>query len=393
MINYWVNRFITLKIALAVFLIAVIAVTTQSILSPGISIENIQHVYTGYNNYVIFKLSFKHMIDNQDIYVYFLDEHWDLFKYTPTFSFLMAPFYALPDPIGLFIWNAINCLFLLWGIWLFPFKKQEWKIWALIIIFIELITSIQNSQANGIMAGLIILAFSLIEKKKYIWGIFLICLSVFIKPFGVFAFAFFLFHPHKMKHALYAAVFSVILFLLPLLVISFDQLIFLYKSWLHLLSWDMDESTGLSVQGMMNTWFQFYPDKNHTLLVGLLLLILPLAQYWKWKEIDFKINYLAYILVWIIIFNHKAESPTFVIAVAGIAIWFLNSNKNIVNIILLVLVILLTVLSPTDIFPFYIRQHYIKPYVLKAVPCILVFMKILFDLCVTSNRKPAAAIE
>src|SRR5580658_9739822 len=43
---------------------------------------------TYYNNYVIFKYSFFHLIDGKNLYGIYPDDHWDLFKYSPTFAFL-----------------------------------------------------------------------------------------------------------------------------------------------------------------------------------------------------------------------------------------------------------------------------------------------------------------
>jgi hypothetical protein len=45
-----------------------------------------------YNNYIIFKQSFTHLYNHQDLYGAYSSEYWDLYKYTPTFAVLMAPF-------------------------------------------------------------------------------------------------------------------------------------------------------------------------------------------------------------------------------------------------------------------------------------------------------------
>ncbi|MBK9763995.1 MAG: hypothetical protein IPO87_11685 [Flavobacteriales bacterium] len=80
------------------------------------------------------------------------------------------------------------------------------------------------------------------------------------------------------------------------------------------------------------------------------------------------------------IFNHKAESPTFVIAMTGVALWFVRSVKNGVNIGLFVFAILFTTLSPTDIFPRPLREGLVVPFVLKGVPCILIWAKVIVDM-------------
>jgi hypothetical protein len=56
--------------------------------------------YSYYNNYIIFKQSFFHLITRQDLYIHYPQEQYDLFKYPPTFALLFAPFSMLPDFLG-----------------------------------------------------------------------------------------------------------------------------------------------------------------------------------------------------------------------------------------------------------------------------------------------------
>ena len=82
-----------------------------------------------------------------------------------------------------------------------------------------------------------------------------------------------------------------------------------------------------------------------------------------------------------------AESATFIIAISGVAIWFFTKKeKHIIDKILLTLVILFTLLSPSDIYPEFIRNEYFIPYTVKVIPCILVWIKINFEL-LTLNSK------
>ena len=101
-----------------------------------------------------------------------------------------------------------------------------------------------------------------------------------------------------------------------------------------------------------------------------------------YKKFVFKYLIVCSILIWIVIFNHKAESPTFIIAMTGVALWFVQGKKNILNIILFASALILTTLSPTDIFPTYLRKEFVNPYTLKVFPCILIWMKIIYDLLI-----------
>ena len=99
-----------------------------------------------------------------------------------------------------------------------------------------------------------------------------------------------------------------------------------------------------------------------------------------YKDYSFRLVMLSSVLVWMVIFNHMAESPTFIVAMAGVVIWFYAQKPNITNLVLLILCIVFTCLSPTDIFPPYVRKEIFQPYVIKAVPCILIWVKMIYDL-------------
>ena len=86
------------------------------------------------------------------------------------------------------------------------------------------------------------------------------------------------------------------------------------------------------------------------------------------------------------IFNFRAESPTFIIATSGIFLWFFSQKKSTVNLVLLCIVILFTSLSYTDLFPASVRDSFIEPYVIKAVPCILVWLVILAELLMVKRQ-------
>jgi hypothetical protein len=60
--------------------------------------------YTHYNNYVIFRQAFAHLVEGRDLYLHFPAEHFDNFLYSPTFAVLMAPLAPLPVWLGLVLW-------------------------------------------------------------------------------------------------------------------------------------------------------------------------------------------------------------------------------------------------------------------------------------------------
>lgn len=374
------SKFFSSKLFIALlFTLITIGITAQSFLKKNKTFDSSGLTYTHYNNYIIFKQSYFHLCENKDLYQLFPAEHWDLYKYSPSFAVLMAPMALLPDVLGLFSWNLLNVLVLFFALWKFPAATLKSRLLMLALVLIELITSTQNSQSNALIAGLLLFAFYFLEKNKLLPATLLIVLTVYIKLFGIVAFALFLLYPNKLKAALYTLFWSILILLLPLAFVSTPQLIFLYKSWFTLLQNDHGISTGLSVAGWLSTWFGL-EVKSLVVVVGVVLFCLPFYNKNYFSDLRFRILFLASILIWVIIFNHRAESATFIIAISGVAIWYFAQKPNPVNSTLLVLVILFSILSPTDLFPKLIREKYVVPFVLKAVPCIAIWIKITYDL-------------
>jgi hypothetical protein len=335
--------------------------------------------YTQYNNYVIFKQSFHHLSHGKDLYSLYPGEHWDLYKYSPAFALLMAPLAFLPDLAGLTIWNLLNTLVLFFALSKLPFRNRNVFLGMMGFLLIEMLTATQNSQSNCLIAGFILLAFVLMEDNKPALASLLIVSTVFIKIFGIVALLIFLLYPQKLKSALWTALWTLLFLILPLLVISPVQLLEQYQSWFRLLVNDRSAWEGLSLAGVLDKWFDL-EFRNGSILTGAVLFLAPLIRVSEFRNYNFRLLFMASTLIWMVIFNFRAESATFVIAVAGVAIWYFFQDRNWVNTSLLILVLIFTVLSPTDLFPRQLRKELVIPYALKAVPCILVWIKIQVDL-------------
>jgi len=372
-------------------LISIIAATQGLTAGPKIYVPG-GRPYIDYNNYRIFKFSFYHLLQGRDIYQLFPDDHWDLYKYSPAFALCFGLLSWMPDAIGLVLWNLINALCLFAGVRLLPGLTTEKKSWILLFCVLEMLLSIQNTQSNGLMAGLVVLAFALAERRRYILSTLCIVFSFYIKIYGGLAFVFYLFYPEKLKLMGWSLFWMVFFAVVPLVVVSGSQLLFLYKSWLHLLVNDRSASIGLSVMGLLETWFKVNISKNLVALVGLLLFLVPLMYVRRYNDLTFRLLYLASTLIWMVIFNHKAESPTYIIVMSGIGIWYFCQAPDPVNRILLILAFLLISMSISDLVPAPIRNGFIRPYGIKAVMGIVIWCKILYQQ-LTLRYTPALVAE
>ena len=374
------------KIFIIFFTVLALTASIQSLLS-GTGSPQKNKDYNKSNNFMIFKNSFHHLVNNEDLYAAYPEEAWDIYKYTPTLSVFFGVFELLPHWTGLIIWNLINTLMLLFAVYYLPNLGKLGKGMILLIVSIDLMTSVQNGQSNGLIAGLLVFSFGLLENKKYLLAAFCIVFSAFIKPFGIVGFAMFLLYPKMWKLIFYSVLWTVLFFLLPLLFVSISQYHNLILNYLNMMGHDHSTLMGYSMMGWLNSWFHIEVDKNIVVLTGAIIFLIPLYKFSQYKNYDFRLLTLTSILIWVVIFNHMAESPTFIIAMTGIALWFIRGEKNIFNIVLFVLAFIFTSLSLTDIFPKFIREDFFRPYSIKAFPCIIIWFKIIYDMIMMKKEK------
>jgi hypothetical protein len=289
------------------------------------------------------------------------------------------------------LWNLLNTLVLFFAIRNLPEVRPRSKALILWFIFLEMLGSIQNAQSNALMAGLIVAGFNAKHSGKEWAAALFIMLSTFVKIYGAVALVLWLIYPGKARYALYTILWALLLFAAPLVVVSPRHLIFLYSSWVHLLQADHVGLNGLSVQGQLYFLFGRCLPDTWVMLSGALLFLLPFVRIRSYGATAFRILILASSLVWVIIFNHRAESPTFIIAITGVALWYFTQPKTALNLTLLVIAFVFSSLSPTDIFPPWVRHHIFQPYSVKVMPCILVWVKIEYDLLFSRFQKDTAS--
>ena len=162
-----------------------------------------------------------------------------------------------------------------------------------------------------------------------------------------------------------------------MLFYSPEQFIVLYQQWFESLARDHNINSGLSVMSLMSSVLHYNGPIYYTQFAGIFMLLVTMLFVLirnNYEEVKF--FFLAYIMIWVIIFNHTAESSTYIIASTGAAIWYVNSKKTILDRILIIITFILTVLSPSDIFPAYLRKNFVIPYSLKVLGPMLIFIKI-----------------
>ena len=331
------------------------------------------------NNYRIFYYSLYHLIDGLSLYNEYPAQYSDHFHYAPTFAALFAPVFALPFSMGLFLWH-----FLFAGVWVLaiykmPFTHQQ-KIFAYWFGLQELFTSLVNSQTNPLIAAIPLFTFLCLEKRQVFWAAFFIVLGFNIKIYSLVAAALFLLYPRKIWFLGSLLLWGIVQALLPLLFTTPARLLWQYERWVNQLfiKSENDKWANTSIHRLVHTFVS--PDIDTPIIIGagIILFCTVYIHVEKFKQQSFRMLLIASILIFQVIFNPVAESPTYITAVTGVLIWWFYSPQTLLDRILLISCLILTIFSPSDLFPAYLREQFVKPYVLKALPCVLIWFRVIY---------------
>ncbi|WP_293787696.1 glycosyltransferase family 87 protein [uncultured Pedobacter sp.] len=345
-----------------------------------------QYNHHSYNNYLIFKYVYWHTADLQNLYQNYA-EYRDSNHYGPVFSIFIAPFALLPDGLGCILWNITNVTILLWGIYSLPISLKKRTIIAWICAH-EALTALFSFQFNIALTGLILLSFSYLIKKKEVQSAFFIAIGTLIKLYGIVGLAFFFFTKNKFKFIVGCFIAFLVLFVLPMLISSPAFVIQSYADWYHSLAHKNDLNASLtsfqdiSLMGIVRrTTGNINIPNTPFLLGGLILFGLPYTRINQYKHLGFRLLLLASTLIFTVIFSSGSESPTYIIAFAGVAIWFMaqQNRKSGWIIAMFIFAFILTSLSPTDIFPRPVKE-FIRLYSLKALPCVIIWLTIIYQM-------------
>ncbi len=330
-----------------------------------------------YNNYLIFKYSFYNLICNNNLYVHYPNYYGDLYKYSPTFALGMFPFYYLPNAVGIFLWDILNVsVFFIACIKLKSINYTNAGLLLLLSLF-ELFPSTQNSQSNVLILGLSILTFINFEKNKPFLAILFIVIGIYIKLFSLITCVLILVYPQKLKNILYFIILMLGFALIPLCVINPIELYTQYLNWIKLLMNDHAASVGFSIYQYPAFLFPNAPFKLYTLLTGLVLLFVPFIKYKNFANQHYRHSYFCFVLIWTIIFNHRAESPTFIIALFACLFWLLSFKNTVKRSTIIGIVCIFTSIWTTDIMPLSVRGNESIVCIAKPFVSILLFWIIL----------------
>ncbi len=346
----------------------------------------IQQVVAGnYNNINIFRYSSLHLLAHQPLYIEYPQSYFDYFLYHPSFCVLFIPFAFLPAAVTLFAWTILSVAVFIRTIQIFPGLTSASKHIVLLLVLPELINNEQYVQTNIFLSSVLLLTFIYLERGRLFWAAFFTILAFCIKGYGGMIGLLFLLYPGKLKFISYSLFWGLLVTALPLLFVSFHETVIYYTDWLRMISSD-EIKEGMSIVGK---WGKTHVSEMIITITGLILLLfnfLMVALNQPTRNIFyFRTTLCCYLLVWLVLFNRAAETPTYMLAITGMALWLGVDGPSRANVFFITLVLLSGYYFASDLFPPFIH-HFFRTYHLKPYAFMAFFAWLQYRLIISLHR-------
>lgn len=254
----------------------------------------------------------------------YVEAHSIWFLYTPVFTTIYAPIFLLPGWLGSYVWNVFNYVMLCMAIRLLPKPLAPFRSKIFLFLLLLILQSTFCFQYNMVVCYIFLFAFILLERDKPLWATLLIMISATTKYYGAIELGLLLCYPKLWRNIGYALMWGVVLLLLPMINSAFDNVFALYGSM-----WDSYEShrSAVDYSGLL-----FARGLKPLLLPNLrvvqmgVLLVISVLFFWRykrWHDFRFRVETLAAMMGYIILFSDSPETHTYMITLAGyqMAFW------------------------------------------------------------------------
>ena len=337
-------------------------------------------------DYSIFYHSFWHAWHQMPLYIIYPEDD-NYFLYGPLFPLLMGPLAVLPYQLGRLLWMLIITFIPYWSIRKSFFTRSQ-QLFILWFVAVEAYTCILDSESNSLILACVLFTYYLTQKEKDCWAAFLIALGTVTKIYGIVGLAFLPFSRHKIKFIGWFMAWMVILAVLPMLVFGFDYVLGQYQAWYDVLVHKNNlnqfaAGQNISLLGIVRKISGIATYSDLWLIIpGFVAFGLPYLRFSQYRHQAFRFAIMASVLMFVVLFSTGSESYGYIIAMPGVAIWYLTSpwQRNRWDLALIIFAFIITSMSPSDLFPKEIWRQLIKPYSLKALPVALIWFKLTYEL-------------
>lgn len=301
--------------------------------------------------------------------------------YLPVFFVLFAPVFMLPWWLGPFVWNIGNyCLFTL-AIKSLPKPLDGRRLWIFAFLLSVLLQTIFCYQYNIVVAYIYLFAFILLERDKPFWAVLLIMISAMTKVYGVAELGILLCYPKFWRNIGYAVLCGVVLFLLPALNTSFDNVFTLYGQVFDMISAHHNHADFPGI--LFARGLKPFLLPNYRLVQITVMALMAIAFFWRhkrWGDFKFRVRALAALTGFMILFSDCPETHTYIIAFPFYAMSFWLQNKRTwYDWTLFWLLVVNFCILPTDVLcPAWLHNYIHETFWLDVYTFFLCWLRILW---------------
>ena len=307
--------------------------------------------------------------------------HGLYFTYPPLFNILFTPIFYLPWWLGPFVWNVGNyCLFAL-AIKTLPQQLEKYKNWIFLFMLSIVLQSVFCYQYNLVVCYIFIFAFILFEKGKGFWAVLLIMISTFTKIYGVAELAILLCYPKVWRNFGYAILCGAVLFCLPMLNTSFEHPMQLYSQMFDMISSHHSDAEFIGI--LFARGLKPFLLPNYRVVQIVVFAILGILFFWRykrWEDFRFRVQVLAVITGFMILFSDLPETHTYVITLPFYAMAFwLQPKRTWIDWTLFWSLVVNFCIFPTDVLcPTYIYRFFHDNFWLDVYTYFFCWLRILW---------------
>lgn len=253
----------------------------------------------------------------------FAETHSIYFLYPPVFCVVFFPIFMLPIWLGPYVWNILHYSLFFLAIWTLPKPLAPHRMKIILFLLSVLLQNVFFFQYNLVVCYIFLFAFTLLEKNKPFWAVLLIMFSATTKIYGIVELGLLFCYPKVWRNFGYAALCGIGFFLLPAINPEF-QLFDLYRDVRDNL---LNHHSAVEYPGLLFArGLKSFLLPNFRLVQVVVLVILAVLFFWRhkrWQDFTFRVQALAIIMGYIIIFSDSPETHTYIIALTGylMAFW------------------------------------------------------------------------
>ncbi len=243
--------------------------------------------------------------------------------YSPTFGYFFIPFssYAMGPYLGSYVWVMLNFAVYAAGVWSVlsfmdrepRFFRKKWFLIGALLLVNEMMGSLTNLQSNGFITGAMLLAAGLYLRGRPGWAAFLLALGTNFKVYPIAA-ALLLCLDLQAGFILLFALITAAFFLFPLLFINGASYLAMLHNWFDLMVNEPLHTVYLGLEPTL-LHYGYQIDRTEFLIFTLMnAAALALASYHLFRKDreNFIRLVIPALLGFIILFNKRAESQTFI---------------------------------------------------------------------------------